>query len=82
VWLAGLPQFPAGLAWMGLVSQAGVTLGLATILAAEFPEWGGPVQTLILALTGLHVLIGPIFLRAALARAGEVGRLDSQVQST
>lgn len=58
--------------WMGLISQAGVTLGLATIVAAEFPDWGGRVRALIIALTGLHVLIGPILFKAALQRAGEV----------
>jgi Kef-type K+ transport system membrane component KefB len=62
--------------WMGLISQAGVTLGLATIVASEFPEWGGRVRTLIIALTGLHVLIGPILFRAALQRAGEIPRLS------
>jgi len=54
------------------VSQAGVTLGLATIVAAQFPDWGGRVRTLIIALTGLHVLIGPILLKASLHRAGEI----------
>jgi Kef-type K+ transport system membrane component KefB len=58
--------------WMGLISQAGVTLGLATIVASEFPDWGARVRTLIIALTGLHVLIGPILFKAALQRAGEV----------
>ena len=58
--------------WMGLISQAGVTLGLATIVAAEFPDWGASVRTLIIALTGLHVLIGPILFKAALQGAGEV----------
>ena len=74
---AGLPAFPARLVWMGLVSQAGVTLGLATIVAVEFPEWGAAVQTLVVALTGLHLLAGPILFRAALVRAGEVGQLDA-----
>jgi Kef-type K+ transport system membrane component KefB len=74
--LAGLPEMPGGLVWMGLVSQAGVTLGLAAIVAAEFPGWGTAVQTLVLALTGLHVLAGPVIFKAALARAGEIGRLD------
>lgn len=74
--LAGLPEFPGGLVWMGLVSQAGVTLGLAAIAAKEFPGWGTAVQTLVLALTGLHVLAGPVIFRAGLARAGEIGRLD------
>ncbi len=74
---AGLPAFPARLVWMGLISQAGVTLGLAALVAAEFPTWGAAVQTLVLALTGLHVLAGPILFRAALARAGEIGQLKA-----
>jgi hypothetical protein len=57
---------------MGLISRAGVTLGLATILASEFPVWGRRVRTVIVALTGLHIVIGPILLEAALARAGEI----------
>jgi Kef-type K+ transport system membrane component KefB len=72
---AALPP-PADLAWMGLVSQAGVTLGLAVLVAQEFPGWGTELQVLIVALSGLHVLVGPIVFRAALARAGEIGRMD------
>ena len=72
---AKLSDTPARLVWMGLISQAGVTLGLATIVAAEFPSWGDQVRTLIVALTGLHVLTGPILLKAALQRAGEIGRV-------
>jgi hypothetical protein len=73
---AGLPDFPARLLWMGLISQAGITLGMAAIVASEFPAWGAALQTLVVALTGLHVLAGPILFRAALARAGEIGALD------
>jgi Kef-type K+ transport system membrane component KefB len=64
------------LVWRGLISQAGVTLGLATILATEFRDWGGQVRTLVVALTGLHVLVGPILLKAALQRAGEIPASD------
>ena len=74
---AGLAPFPSGSAWMGLVSQAGVTLGMTMILAAEFPDWGGVVQTLMVALIALHELVGPMLFRAALADAGEIGRLDA-----
>jgi Kef-type K+ transport system membrane component KefB len=66
----------ASLVWMGLVSQGGVTLGLTALVAREFPDWGGHVQALVVSLIGLHVLVGPILFRAALARAGEVGRID------
>lgn len=71
--LAGIADTPARFMWMGLISQAGVTLGLATIAAAEFPGWGEQVRTLVVALTGLHVLAGPILLKGALRRAGEIG---------
>jgi Kef-type K+ transport system membrane component KefB len=71
---AGLADTPARFAWMGLISQAGVTLGLATIAAVEFPGWGTQVRTLIVALTGLHVLTGPILLKAALRRTGEINQ--------
>ena len=72
---AALAGTPARWVWMGLISQAGVTLGLATIVATEFPAWGTQVRTLIVALTGLHILIGPILLKAGLQRAGEIGRM-------
>ena len=68
---------PASLAWMGLISQGGVTLGLASIVAAEFPDWGAAVYTLIIALTAVHVLIGPIVFRTALSKAGEIGQMSS-----
>ena len=62
--------------WMGLVSQAGVTLGLTLIVAQEHPAWGAAIQTLMLALIALHQLVGPILFRAALLRAGEIGGAD------
>jgi Kef-type K+ transport system membrane component KefB len=73
---------PAGnLVWMGLVSQAGVTLGLAMLVSAEFPTWGGTIQTLVVALIALHQIIGPVLFRAALARAREIGRMDEEIES-
>jgi Kef-type K+ transport system membrane component KefB len=71
---AGIPQPVAGLVWMGLVSQAGVTLGLTLLISAEFPDWGLTVQTFVVALIALHQLAGPVLFRAGLATAGEVGR--------
>jgi Kef-type K+ transport system membrane component KefB len=72
--LARIPKPIAPLVWMGLVSQAGVTLGLTLIVAAEFPTWGATMQTLMVALIAIHELIGPVLFRTALARAGEIGR--------
>jgi len=76
--VAGAGDRVSRLLWMGLVSQAGVTLGLAILVAAEFSDWGSAVQTLVVAMIALHELVGPILFKAALERAGEVGGLDHE----
>ena len=70
--LSGLDPTPADYAWTGLISQAGITLGFASIVAAEFPGWGTNVQMLLVALIAIHELVGPIVFRQGLARAGEL----------
>lgn len=59
------------LIWMGLISQAGVTFGLASIVARTFPGFGTAIQTLIVAMVTIHELIGPVLMRRALLRSGE-----------
>lgn len=77
----GVPPEVSQLAWMGLVSQAGVTLGLTIIVSSEFPEWGARVQTLMVSLIALHEMIGPILFRLALARAGEIGKMGEETET-
>lgn len=61
-------------AWLGFISQAGVTLALSTIVARAFPTWGAELQILIVAMIAIHEVIGPIGLQFALRRADEIGR--------
>lgn len=75
--VSGVDASYGKLAWLGFISQAGVTLGIATIVSTEFPEWGIAVQTLVVAMTAIHAVVGPVLFKAALARAGEVGRMDA-----
>lgn len=63
----------AKLGWMGLISQAGVTLGLSLLVAAEFPGWGDQFVAVTTAVIIVHLLVGPVLLKVALARAGESG---------
>lgn len=70
---AGEPE-SSRMLWRGLVSQAGVTLGLTVLVATEFPDWGRRFEMLMVAIIALHELIGPILFKSALVRAGEVGR--------
>ena len=57
-------------AWTGLISQAGITVGLASVVAAEFPGWGTELQTILIALIPIHELVGPMLFRRGLAHAG------------
>lgn len=58
--------------WAPLVSQAGLTLGLAGVLARTFPAIGGGLHSLVIATVAINEVIGPIFFKLALERAGEV----------
>ncbi|MDQ3263962.1 MAG: cation:proton antiporter [Myxococcota bacterium] len=58
--------------WLGLISQAGVTFGLAALIGRSFPTWGLEMETLIIAMVTLQQLIGPLLTRRALANAGEI----------
>jgi len=70
--LSGIERMRGGLIWTGLISQAGITLGLASALAVEFPTWGSQIQMLLVALIAIDELIGPALFRLGLARAGEI----------
>lgn len=58
--------------WMGLVSQAGVAIGLATIVAQVYPDRGAEIRTMFLAMIAVNEAMGPVFFRQALARSGEL----------
>jgi hypothetical protein len=58
--------------WTGLVSQAGVALGLATIVADRLPRLGLAMQTLIVGIIAFNESVGPVLFRAGLDRAGEI----------
>lgn len=57
--------------WKGLVSQAGVAIGLTAILAEAYPERGAYLAGLLLALIAVNETVGPILFRRALAESGE-----------
>jgi hypothetical protein len=65
------------LVWMGLISQAGVAIGLATVVGQVYPVRGALVQTLFLAVIAINETIGPILFRHALVRSGEITDMDA-----
>lgn len=59
--------------WLGLVSQAGVALGLVVIVADRFPGLGAALQATVVGVIAINQALGPILFRLALARSGEMG---------
>ncbi len=59
VYAAQDPKKYALIAWMPYLTQAGVALGLATIISNIFPAWGHQFETIIIAIIVLNQLIGP-----------------------
>ena len=58
--------------WMGLISQAGVAIGLASVVADAYPSRGPIIRDVLLAVIALNETIGPILFRRALASSGEL----------
>jgi hypothetical protein len=74
-WAGGSPGVTPALArdgWLGLLSQAGIALGLAQIARRAFPAWGVSLEALVVAMIGVHTLVGPVGFRRALVQAGEI----------
>ncbi len=57
--------------WMGYVTQAGVGLGLAIEVSAEFPVWGSEFATIVIAVIVLNQFAGPPLFEWVLNKIGE-----------
>ena len=73
-WLAGDPPALRRWGWAGLVSQAGLALGIAAKMADQFPSFGAQFGALAVAAVALNELVGPVLFKFALDRNGESGR--------
>jgi Kef-type K+ transport system membrane component KefB len=57
--------------WAGLVSQAGLALGVAGLIERKFPQLGAEFRSLATATVALNEVFGPVIFKIALDRAGE-----------
>lgn len=71
--LAGAEPEIRTLAWQGLVSQGGVTLGLVLLIRDAFPSLGPGIVALAMSIIIGSILGGPILLKRALTRAPAEG---------
>jgi len=71
VWAAKEPMKYAKIAWMPYVTQAGVAIGLTTMVSSAFPDWGHEFETIIIAIIVLNQIIGPPLFKWAIKYVGE-----------
>jgi Trk K+ transport system NAD-binding subunit len=69
--LAGDPPLFSRISWMPYVTQAGVGLGLATVVASTFPEWGTEFATIVISVIVLNQIVGPPLFKWAINIVGE-----------
>jgi Kef-type K+ transport system membrane component KefB len=62
--------------WLGLISQAGVAIGLATVVAQAYPVRGAELRNVFLGVMAINQIFGPILFRHALVSSGEVAAAD------
>jgi Kef-type K+ transport system membrane component KefB len=60
--------------WAPLISQAGLTLGLSTVIERAFPSFGAGFRSLVVATVAINEMVGPILFKLALDRTGESGK--------
>lgn len=59
------------LGWMPFVTQAGVSLGLVTVVAVAYLQWGDEFETILIAVIILNQIIGPPLFKFAITKMGE-----------
>ncbi len=59
------------ISWMPYVTQAGVALGLTSLITHEFPDWGYEFQAIIIAIIVINQLVGPPLFKLAINTVGE-----------
>jgi Kef-type K+ transport system membrane component KefB len=58
-------------AWSGLISQAGVALGIGAVVERTVPSIGPDVRALVIATIAINEVVGPVLFKLALDRNGE-----------
>jgi Kef-type K+ transport system membrane component KefB len=66
--------------WTGMVSQAGLALGIAGNVQSEFPAFGAGLGALAVATVAMNEMVGPILFKAALDRCGETATSEEDVE--
>jgi Kef-type K+ transport system membrane component KefB len=67
--------------WAGLVSQAGLALGVAAVIERTFPAFGAAFRSLSLANIAINEILGPVLFKFSLDRSGETSHAPEELRS-
>ena len=67
--------------WAPMVSQAGFSIGIAQLVAREFPSFGRGFGDLAIATVALNEMIGPILFKVALDKVGETRTASVEMEN-
>lgn len=70
-WAGGVTPDVRRRLWAGMITQAGIALGLSRTIAARFPEWGMDFSSMVAGVILLNLLTGPPLFKMAVRRMGE-----------
>lgn len=77
-WIAGVitggTQMVKRYSWSGYLGQAGISLGIASLVLEGSPEMGSMFYTIVVASIAINQIIGPVALKFLLSKAGETVR--------
>ncbi|WP_372754405.1 monovalent cation:proton antiporter family protein [Labilibaculum sp.] len=69
--LGGDPIKVNRFSWMPYVTQAGVAIGLVSVVAAKYPEWGPQFAAILIAVIVLNEICGPPLFKWFIIMVGE-----------
>jgi len=72
--MAGDPENYNKISWAAYVTQAGVALGLVSIVSQRYPEWGEEFATIMVTFVVINLLLGPPLFKWAILKVGESHR--------
>jgi len=59
--------------WLSMLTQAGVSLGIAAEVAIAFPQWGDAFASTVVSVILLNQIVGPPLCKYAIKKNGEQG---------
>lgn len=66
---------------LSLLPQGGISIGLSIIVSQELPEYSKAITTIIMFSVLIYEILGPIFAKIAIQKAGEINGQDTKKKS-